>query len=417
MISISEAIAHITPAFTPREAERIPLDDALGRILAAPIDVAEHSPPFDCSAMDGYAVRASDVEGASESNGIDLPLHGESRAGGGLPVALPPGHAMRIFTGAPMPDGADAVVMQEDTRREEETAVTILFASTRHHHVRLRGNDLSAGTLLCEAGTPVTAGVIAALASQNISKVDVYRQPVVAILSTGDELRPLGSASAPGTIVNSNAHMLAALVREAGAIPRVHPIVPDKLEAVVEALRQALEADVVMSTGGVSVGDYDVVKAAFERVGVQMTFWKIRVKPGKPVAFGVFEQTPVVGLPGNPVSAFVTFHLFARAGLRQMLGDRRPYPPLRRVKLAHEHRRKAGRTELARGRLTGDSVTLHVRQASGAISSICWANALVILPAERDSFSAGEFVEALPLLTMGEADPPFRPADTSETTA
>lgn len=394
------------PSFTPLPPERVTLDAALGRHLATDILAREDAPPFDNSAMDGWAIRAADLAGASAQQPVTLPARGESRAGGEPPPPHAPGTATRIFTGAPMPEGADTVVAQEDTERRGDD-VAFFLAPEARRHVRARAADIRAGEPLLAVGHRIEAGTIALLASQGLGGVDVHRRPRVAILSTGDELRDVGDPAAPGTIVNSNAPMLAALVRLAGGVPRLVPRCGDELGAVVAALEGALQDDVVITTGGVSVGDYDVVRDAFERVGVDMSFWKIAIKPGKPVAFGRHGGTPVVGLPGNPVSAFVTFFVFVRPGLRRMLGDPAPFPAPLRVPLAEPYEHKPGRTELVRARLTEDGARLHSRQGSGAIPSLAWADALVVIPAEARRLEAGDSVVALPLRTGSRAWPPF----------
>ncbi len=406
MLSIREALDLMMPAFTPLPPERVSLDHALGRHLAADLLAREDAPPFDNSAMDGWAVRAADLVGASRNEPVTLPARGESRAGGERPKPHAPGTAMRIFTGAPMPEGADTVVAQEDTERNGEQ-VAFFLAPPSRHHVRPRASDICAGEPLLALGHRVEAGTIALLASQGIAGVDVHRQPRVAILSTGDELRDLGEPRTPGTILNSNAPMLAAQVRMAGGRPRLIPRCGDDLDALVEALEGALRDDIIITTGGVSVGDYDVVREAFTRLGVEMRFWKVAIKPGKPVAFGRFGETPIVGLPGNPVSAFVTFFLFVRPGLRRMLGDPAPFPTPLRVPLAEAYDHHPGRTELVRARLTEEGARLHSRQGSGAIPSIAWADALVVIPAEAKRVEAGETVVALPLRTGSRAAPPF----------
>ncbi|MEM9069036.1 MAG: gephyrin-like molybdotransferase Glp [Myxococcota bacterium] len=405
MITIAEALARMMPAFTPRGREFVPLDEARGRVLASDLLVREDAPPFDNSAMDGWAVHAPDVASAAENTPVVLPIAGESRAGGPPPRTLVAGSAMRIFTGAPLPAGADAVVVQEDSELTGE-GVALRFASERYRHVRRKGSDLRKGDVLVTAGTPIHAGSIALLASQGIDTVEVVRRPVVAILSTGDELRDLGEAREAGTIVNSNAPMLAALVEEAGAVPLRLPRAPDQLEVVTERLREALDADLLLTSGGVSVGDYDVVREAFTQAGIEMDFWKVAIKPGKPLAFGVHDGTPAVGLPGNPVSAYVTFQLFVRPGLRRMLGDARPFPKVHRLVLDGDLQHRPGRTELVRGRWTERGVAPHGHRGSGSLASIAEAEVLIVLPAEIEHLSAGTEVSVLVLQDRDES-PPF----------
>jgi len=400
MQSIPDAIALMLPCFSPRSAERVVLHDALGRHLSQSLDARACLPAFSNSAMDGYAVRNADLRGASESAPVRLPRRGESRAGGGLPEALEEGAVMRIFTGAPMPEGADAVVAQEDTT-EADGVVELRVSPSPGRHVRARASDLALGASLLPAGARIGSGEIALLASQGMVELSVHRRPVVAILSTGDELRDPGEEDAPGTLVNSNAPMLAAAVREAGGVPRVLPRCADDPDVIEATLRQALKADVVLTTGGVSVGAYDFLHEVFDRVGVETHFWKIAVKPGKPVRFGMAGDVPVVGLPGNPVSAWVTFQVFVAPGLARMAGSLAPHPGPLPVRLAHAFERHPGRTELARAHLVlgeaGYEATLLSLQGSGSLPSLVNVDALVVLPAEVGSFAQGERLWALPV--------------------
>lgn len=398
------------PAFASREALRVPLLDAAEQFLAETQYSRFDLPAFNNSAMDGYAVRAEELRGASASEPVELPVSGESRAGGAFPGALPHGSAYRIFTGAPLPEGADAVVAQEDAERRGDRVAFLLSPATGAH-VRPRGNDCRAGELLLQAGAELGAGEIALLASQGICTLPVHRRPVVSILSTGDELRDLGEPLVPGTLVNTNAPTLAVLVRQAGGIPRIYPTSGDDLDETEARLRKALGADLVVTTGGVSVGEYDVVREAFERIGVEASFWKIAVKPGKPVSFGRHAGVPIVGLPGNPVSAWVTFELFVRPGVRRMLGDPRPYARLVDVELGSNYRRSSERTELVRARL--DEVggkwvaTLHRLQGSGSLPSMVGVDALVVVPADQAEVKEGSTLKALLLRDrLGSADPP-----------
>jgi len=411
MLEIREAQERILSAFSPLTGEEVGLEEALGRYLAAPLMAREDAPPFSNSAMDGYAVRASDVAGASREAPVVLQVVGESKAGDSPDDRLAQGAAMRIFTGAPMPEGADAIVMQEDTERDAE-AVRIFFPSPAGHHVRVRGEDTQSGSVLLAAGHGISAGAVGLLSSQGYARVSVHRRPRVAILSTGDELRRIDAPPTPGTIVDSNRYALAAQVREAGAEPWPLPSVGDDLDATVARLEEALHADVVITTGGVSVGDHDHVRTAFEKVGIEADFWKVRIKPGKPLTFGTRGTTPIIGLPGNPVSAMVTFHVFVLPGLRRMLGDPRPHGRSFLVRLGHDHRRKPGRPELARAEVEvgpeGPVATLSSRQGSGAMSSVASAEALVLLPADRAEIHTGDTLLALPFgQARGSAESPF----------
>lgn len=398
MKSIDEALAAMMPAFAPVGVERCALTTAHERVLAEPVFARSSLPPFSNSAMDGYAVRAEDVTGASEEAPRRLPVAGEARAGGEPPPPLPPGSAVRIFTGAPIPDGADAVVIQENTQAEAPD-VLVLSPAEVGQNVRARGSDLDQGAVMIPAGARLGPGELGLLAAQRIGAVTVHRRPRVAILSTGDELRDLSDPEEPGTIVNSNAYALAAQVEAAGAVAEVFPNVPDDLDVTVRRVAEGLRADVLITCGGVSVGEYDLVKTAFERNGVEASFWKVRIKPGKPLSFGVKDGVPVIGLPGNPVSAMVTFEVFVRPGLRRMLGDPRPYRSEHRVVLEHDHRHSTGRPELARARVRREGgrllATMHRLQGSGSLPSMVGIDALVHLDADRGRFEAGSELSAV----------------------
>lgn len=410
VLSIAEALERMLAAFAPVGLERVALLEARGRFLAEDLRARWDLPPFDNSAMDGYAVRAAELAGASAETPLTLPVVGESRAGGILPPPLRAGTAMRIFTGAPMPEGADAVVIQEDTMRDGER-VQLRAAPEPGAHVRARASDLASGAVMLARGSPIGAGEIALLASQGLSAVTVWRRPVVGLLSTGDELRDVSDPAEPGTVVNSNAYALAALVLDAGAVPRMLPVAPDDVDAIAARLEDASAADVVLSTGGVSVGEYDLVHEALRRIGVEIELWKVRIKPGKPITFGRRGRVPVVGLPGNPVSAVVTFEVFVRPGLRRMLGDPAPHPPTVGVELAAPYRHRPGRVELARASLSRDGerlvARLHRLQGSGSLPSLVGVDALVILPADRERFEPGERLEAIVLRARGRARSPF----------
>lgn len=398
MKTVDEARAEILSAFLPIGEERVMLLAGLGRFLSQPIAARHDAPPFDNSAMDGYALRASHTLDASDQTPVALPVRGESRAGGPAVEPLAEHAAMRIFTGAPMPDGADAVVLQEDTTREGDI-LSVREAAREHDNVRRRGSDLRAGQPMLARGARLMPGELGLLASQDIASVTVYRRPRVAILATGDELRDIGEPTRPGSIVNSNAYGLAAQVLEAGGEPWVLPPCRDVLSEAQAAIVAGLGADVLVICGGVSVGEYDVVRDALVAAGVELAFWKISMKPGKPVAHARAGRVPVLGLPGNPVSAWVTFELFVRPGLRKMLGDPRPERPRVPVTLAQPITRRPGRTEFARARLraepSGLVAELLSRQGSGSLPSVAGVDALVILPAERDTLPAGTALEAV----------------------
>ena len=398
MKSIQEALDSMMPAFEPTGTQRLGLGETLGFSLAEDVVTRRDLPPFDNSAMDGYALRTTDVRGASRAAPCELRLSSESRAGGPTPPPLSPGAVMRIFTGAQVPEGADAVVPQEDV---EVRGKTVVFhrAPEVGEWVRRRASDTAQGRVLLAQGSWLGPGELGLCAAQGIAVVSVHRQPRVAIISTGDELRDIHDTLSPGTIVNSNAYALSAQVRLAGGQPVVLPIVPDELEATVRALEQGLDCDLVLTCGGVSVGDYDLVKQAFATVGIQADFWKVDIKPGKPITFGRKGGVPVVGLPGNPVSAMVAFEVLVRPGLRKMAGDPRPYRLRHLVTLAVEHRHEKGRVELVRARVAMQEGRLWATplelQGSGSLPSVVGADAFVVLDGQREVFVPGEALPAI----------------------
>lgn len=412
MLSIREALDAMMARFDALPAERVPLERALGRVLARPLTAREDVPGFDNSAMDGYAVRARDLEAARADAPVALPLEGESRAGGPAPAPLRERAAMRIFTGAPLPAGADAVVMQEDVEVRRGTAVFRAPTATGKH-VRRRAEVLAAGDALLEPGTLLGVGEIGLLASQGLAEVPVHRRPKVALLTTGDELRDLGEAPRPGTLVDSNVHALAAAVREAGGVPIVLPRARDDRGELARAVAEGIaSSDVFVSCGGVSVGDYDLLHEVFAELGVAEVFWKVRIKPGKPLRFGVAGRVPVVGLPGNPVSALLTFEIFVRPGLRRMLGDRAPHRRTIEVELARAMRAPDARTELVRARLEpregAPPLALpHPDQGSGALTSLVGLDALVVLEEGSGEHPAGARLRAIDLRSYGSSSPAF----------
>lgn len=411
MIGIDEALARMIPRFGPLESERVALEHALGRFLAAALAAREDVPGFDNSAMDGYAVVAEDLARASASAPVELPLAGESRAGEAMSTPLSRGTAARIFTGAPMPDGADAVVMQEDVERREGRVV-FRAPTTPGRHVRRRADVLAAGRGLLDAGVALGIGEIGLLASQGYAHVPVHRRPRVALLSTGDELREIGEPMRPGSLIDSNAHALAAAVREAGGEPVMLPCAPDDPSTLERAVRDGIaSADVLLTCGGVSVGEYDYLHEAFRSAGVEEDFWKVRIKPGKPIRFGMAADVPVVGLPGNPVSALLTFELFVRPGLRRMLGDPRPYRDVIDVELGARLAAPSARTELCRVRLehrggARPRAVPHRDQGSAALTSLVGLDALVILAEGSGEHPEGSVVRAIDLRAGGSDRPP-----------
>ena len=396
MLPFDEALKRILASAPALSAERVGLSVATGRVLAE--DLLAHSPlpGFDYSAMDGYAVARADF---GEAGPWALTVRGESRAGA-LAPRLVLGSACRIFTGAPIPEGADTVVMQEDVTREGETA---RFAAppTLGAHIRRRGEDLAANAIALARGTRLTPFQIGLAAAVDRSELLVAQRPRVTILCTGEELRSPGSPPTPGSIPDSNGPSLAALVAAAGGTPHVAPRTGDTMDATESALRAALRGtDLLLTVGGVSVGEHDLVKAALANVGADLEFWKVQIRPGKPLAFGRLGSTLILGLPGNPVSAQLTFALFGMPLLRAMQGDRQPAPARGRARLASALRQNPGRTGFYRAQLQGDLAITAANQASGSAASLAQADALLILPAESSGAAAGDTVEMIRLAEL-----------------
>lgn len=317
MLTVEEALEQILSRVTLLPTERVPLLAALGRALAESVVSGREIPPWPNSSMDGYAVRAEDARSAHTR----LTVVGMVAAGSMPSRLVSAGEAMRIFTGAPLPEGADTVVPQEDTEAVDGH-VTLKTAVERGAYVRVRGEDLRVGDAVLEPGVALGPAEIGVLATLGYSQVLVHRRPRVAILSTGNELAELGREPGPGQIPNTNSYSLFAQVVEAGGEPMNLGIADDRLESIEERLRWGRSSDVLLSSAGVSVGDLDLVKTALTRAGALLHLWQVSMRPGKPITFGSLDARPVFGLPGNPVSAMVTFELFVRPALRRMAGYR-----------------------------------------------------------------------------------------------
>jgi molybdopterin molybdotransferase len=386
------------------ESQTVPIREALGRVLAQNIVPQINVPAHDNSAMDGYAVRGEDVAGASADAPVTLPV-AETIAAGAFPSrALRRGEAMRIMTGAPLPDGADCVVRVEDTDGGVER-VAVRNDRDVGKNVRPRGEDLREGDVAVEAGSVLGAAQVGVLASIGMATVDVFRRPRVAILGSGDELVDLDrfhDALAGRKIVGSNGWTLTALVRQAGGEPVNLGIAADTPESLRAHLERAAGCDLVVTTAGISVGEFDYTRAVLGEMGADLKFWKVRMRPGAPLGFGLLGGTPWIGLPGNPVSTMVTFELFVRPAILRMLGHarlfRRPVPVVLEetvtigARLTHFLRAvvRAGDDGRLLARLTGP-------QGSGILTSMARANALLVVPEDRPRSEAGETLHAIPL--------------------
>ena len=377
MLSVEEALEQIRSRVRPLPGERVDVLASLGRVLAEPVRSTRVIPPWANSSMDGYAVRATDTR-----PGATLQVVGRVVAGALPTRTLGRGETMRIFTGAPLPEGADAVVPQEDVDAAE-LRVTLRAASERGAFVRPAGEDVRAGDLVLEPGTPLGPAEIGLLATLGRSQVEVSRRPRVAILSTGSELADLGTEPGPAQVPNANTYSLMAQVMEAGGVAMNLGVAPDRLDTIGERIRRGREADVLVSSAGVSVGDLDLVREALVHAGAELHLWKVNMRPGKPITFGSLGERPVFGLPGNPVSAMVTFELFVRPALLMMQGRRGTSRPRIRA-VATERivnrgsRRGYLRVSLAArdgrflARLTGD-------QGSGILRSMVAADGFAVV--------------------------------------
>ena len=409
MLRVEEALARVMAVELSRRAERVALWDAPGRWLAEDVHAAEPLPRWDNSAMDGYAVVAADTAllphggrgdtcaapGEPATSGRSLRVLETIAAGQVGTETVVPGTCSRIMTGAPMPLGADAVVMREHVDETHADEVVVGRFARAGQHVRRAGEEQVAGARLVAAGTPLPAAALGLCAMAGRTVVTVVARPRVAILATGDEVQPPGSHLGPGQIWSSNTVALAAMVREAGGEPVDAGIAPDHLEGTRAAFREALSSkpDLLLSTGGVSVGDFDVVRQALADVGADMDFWKVRMKPGKPLAFGVIGGVPAFGLPGNPVSCLVNFLQFVRPVIRRALGDPRPFLPVREATLTAPVRKRTGRDELVRVSLAAGAdgllATPTRSQSSGQVSSMAQGHGFALLSADCGGAAAG----------------------------
>ncbi len=410
LLSVETALTRVLAGIRPLEPVNVPLADAVGSVLAGDLLAPSDVPPLDNSALDGYALRAGDISSAGATNPVELEVIYEQPAGRASDRPVAPGQAVRIMTGAPIPLGADTVVGFEDTDRtdwgrlgsgpassaESRPTVCVLDAASAGDAVRRAGEDLRRGQIALAAGTVLNSGAIGVAASLGATQLAVHRRPRVAIVPTGDEVVEIDQAPGPGQIRNNHAWALAALVATHGGIPDRRGIVPDEIESVRTALLAAAEqADLLLTIGGVSVGDHDLVKNVIGEH--QMDFWRIRMKPGKPLAVGRIAGTPVLGLPGNPVSGLVVFELFGRPLILTLMGRgdvRRPRIAAR----AHgsiegdAHRRTYARVAVWRSggefhcRATG-------AQGSGIMSSLALADGLAVIAEGQEEVTDGHLVE------------------------
>ncbi len=390
-ISFEAARRQILDAVHPLASEQVPLLDAAGRVLAEEITAPWDMPRWNNSAMDGFAVRREDCR-----PGTRLFIHGYIPAGKTPEGAVVAGTATRIMTGAPLPPGCDAVVPMEETE-EQGNFITLKGAVAAGDHIRYRGEDVAAGEVIIKARANLRPAEISMLASFGFPEVAVYRRPRVAILSTGDELVEPGEEIGPGQIANSNAYSLAAAVQEVGGVPVLLGIARDTHESLQEKLTVGLQADVLITSAGVSMGDRDLVCEMLQDAGVEQLFWKVDIKPGRPTAFGLNAGKPVFSLPGNPVSTMVTFEEFVRPALLKMQGYQKVIKPYVKATLQESTKKKPGRTQFLRVLVAENGSGLVAsssgNQHTGILRTMLKANGIALLPADRAKIEAGEVVD------------------------
>ena len=415
MISVDEALERILSYVDVLDVEEKPLLEALGQVLAEDVSASFDIPPLDNTAMDGYAVRAQDTAGASQEAPVELRVVGELAAGYIFQGQVEPGTAVRIMTGAPAPKGADAIVPFEETdepfarapagARPTQATVRILKAAAVGANIRRAGEDVREGQPVAPGGTVLRPSEIGVLASLGRATVRVIRRPVVAVLSTGDELVEVGQPKPAGKIYDSNAYSLATLIHRYGGIPKLLGIATDTVEALTAKIHQGLDADMLITSAGVSRGDYDVVKDVLAKEG-EIAFWTVAMKPGKPLAFGCFysggRRIPHVGVPGNPVSAMVAFELFLRPAILKMMGKTRWERPM--VKAVAQERivnRGDPRRFYARCIVSQKDgryyASLTGPQGSGILTSMMYANALTVIEEGREVVEPGEKIDVIML--------------------
>jgi molybdopterin molybdotransferase len=396
LLPVAEALARILEGAEPTAPERVGLLDAAGRVLAADVPALLTQPPFPASAMDGYAVRACDVAELP----VRLKLAGESAAGSGFHARLGPGEAVRIFTGAPLPEGADAIVIQENATRDGD--VVMVHAGTPDpDHIRPRGRDFSAGAVLLRAGRRLDARAVTLAAAMGYGELAVRRRPHVAILATGDELVPPGTPPGPDQIVASNAYGIAAMMAQAGGEPRLLGIARDTRAALATKIRTAAGADVLVTVGGASEGDHDLVAPALRAAGMKLDFWKIAMRPGMPLLHGRLGAQHVLGLPGNPVSALICARVFLVPLVRRLLGLADGDRP-ERARTAHDLEANGPRTHYMRAKLSvpasegsPPNVTTLASQDSSLLAQLVDSDCVLVRPAGAPPLPAGSEVDIL----------------------
>jgi molybdopterin molybdotransferase len=407
LLTVDEARARILSGIVPLPVVQVNLLDSLGLVLAEDIVAGEHIPPFDNSAMDGYALRSADTATASQSTPVRLTVIGEAAAGHASFGQVDSGSAIRIMTGAPIPCGADAVIRFEDVEVEHSDTpsvagrapggtIRLRTPARAGQNVRLAGEDVLADSLVIRRGTTIRPAHVGLLAALNRESVTVHRRPRVAILATGDEVVDLGSPLEPGQIRNSNSYLLAAMTREIGGEPTILGIARDTAHDITDRLRTNREVDLFVTSGGVSVGDFDVVKRVLQEQG-DIELWQVRIKPGKPMAFGKIGDTPLLGLPGNPVAAAVTFAQFGRPLIRRLMGMQEDFLGRLVAELTESISNSPGRRHFVGGVARREDDRFVVRpvgkQGSSALAGLAQANCYIVIHEDQGDVSAGSSVE------------------------
>lgn len=391
LLPLDQALPQILGQIPVLDVEEKPILDALGQVLAEDVVSDANVPPAANSSMDGFAVLAGDTPGV-------LRVIADQAAGHLTDAVVTPGTAIRIMTGAVVPAGADSVVPVEDTDAGRGGEVRISVAAARGANIRDAGEDVRVGEQVLAKGTLLNAGVVGLLAAIGRGRVKVFRRPVVAFMASGDELVGVDEPLAPGQIRNSNSYTLHCQVLQAGGIPRDLGVARDTLDDIRTHVVAGLAADLFITSAGVSVGDFDYVKRVLEEHG-RLDLWRINIRPGKPVAFGVFAGTPVISLPGNPVSSMVTFELFVRPTIAKMMGQTKLDPPTVEVRVCDEVDNRGGRRSFMRAIVNREGSTYIARltgpQGSGILSSMARANALIDVPAEVENSPAGSLAQAI----------------------
>lgn len=392
LLPVYDALERVLNSIPEIESEVINIHESLGRIVTEDIASNLTQPPFEASAMDGYAVRFDDIEDP-------LNVVGESQAGQAFDGKLEPGQAVRIFTGAPMVDGADTVVIQEYVIREDDRII-INICNARGGNIRAAGSDFMAGECLVEANTKIDARHIALLAAGNVAEFSVFRQPKVAILSTGDELLEVGSEIGPDKIVNSNVPLFMALVTEHGGVPINLGTAKDTTEDVRAKIDLVKDVDIFVSIGGVSVGDYDIIQDVLKEAGLEVDFWKVAMQPGKPIVYGDFNGIPYFGMPGNPSSAYVCFANFMLPAMYKMQGHAQNSFPTSHARLEHDIKAGSKRLNFMRAHFHENErgekyVNSTLTQSSANLKTLARSNCLLVRDVDAPPANTGDLVKIL----------------------